>query len=707
MQASFAFVQQFDQQARIDNARLTAGRFRSEAERRADFRHVAPWSPSIVYLDVETRSRAIIGAVGASKYGQHPTTEILCLVYWRGGDHLRIWVQGEDVPTFLYEDTKLYAHNASFEIAIFRHVLTRHGFPEIPLDRWECVAAIAAYANLPRGLDSVTKRLELAVRKDMSGRESMLAVATPQGSRKNPIRRENGEFVGGWFDENPRNHEKVGVYCGGDVIATAHAHQALPQLPAFERKVWLLDQEINRAGVAIDVPMCRGARRIIEEERIRANSRLAEITDYKITTADQDERIKKYLLANGVPVPYKFNKKGKYVPSLDAEAVKDMLGYPESWMPDDCREILEIRQKLAFSAVDKYLSALVAVEEDGRCRYQILYHAAGPGRFGGKVVQFQNLKRGGGKHTYIDLITRGNYDEVYKASGGRPLDALAQSVRLLIKAPQGRKLIISDLTQIEARILAWLAGEEHLLELFIRREDIYIDMAARIYGIDPSEVTDDQRQMGKVAILGLGYGCGYQKFVSVAWAMGGVVINEETSREVVRIYRESYPKIRQYWYDLGRAAADSIRNRAKVHVGCVYFDMWRRWLTCTLPSGRSLHYFDPIVTAGDRGPEIRYLDGKHDKNADSDGYTRTHGPKLTENIDQAIGRDILCEALLRIRDRVPGFTSLHIHDEVHTEVDTNDQTAKDTVHSCMCEVPSWAAGLPIAAKTHESERYNK
>lgn len=707
MQTTLAPVDDFLVTEHFRTLGVAAERFRRKAASGAYSVHLgsSELAGNLARIDLETRSRVNIKDTGAWFYAAHPSTEVLCMCYHVADtEHVQVWVPGEDVPAaFLNPRLIGVAYNAEFERTIWHWIMTKaHGFPAMPAERWICTATMAAYCNLPRSLDEVCNRVGLGeAGKDEDGHANMLKLCKPVKRKKNSVKQIGPLYVGGEFETNIDMHTRNVEYCAVDILADYNLWPKLQPLPKRERQIWLLDQKINDRGVLIDRQMCEGAQQIAAETALYDNARLEDITDGRVTKFTQNQRIRQIAKELKIQLPFKKNSKGKMGPSLNEEARAEILERKN--LDPTFREIVEILDRNNSSAVAKYTAALNCAGPDDRCRNQFLYYAAGPGRWGGKIAQFQNFKRGG-KVDKLDLvmyaIRGGDYDALCHLCDNRPIETMANVVRLLVCAPPGRQLVISDLSQIEARMLAWMAGEQYVLDLFASGEDIYKDMASKIYGIPISEVTKAQRQVGKVAVLGLGYGCGYVKFVTVAKDMGGVIIDEDTAKDIVDVYRNANPHIRQFWYDVDDAAKMCVRTGKTIRVRCLKFRMEGDWLTIELPTGRKLMYYEPQLVAGGKfGDELHYLDGKK-------GITKTYGAKLVENIVQAMSRDVLADAMLEM-DRLNLYITLHVHDEVHVEILEGDEETPTIVHEIMSTCPEWCPGLPVAAETHTSQRYDK
>ena len=665
-------------------------------------------------VDLETRSRINLKKCGVDRYAQHLSTEVLCLA-WCTVDETppRLWLPGDEVPDeFFRDELILFAHNAVFEELLFRYVMRKHGFPAYKQTQWRCTAVQAALMNLPRSLDGVGKALEIgSAKKDETGKRVMNRLCRPQKASKKAlleaglpdkekdVTEENGEFFGGLYDDTPAKHEKLREYCKQDVIAESAVRERTLFLTAQEKRLWFVDREINQRGIPIDRRFCEQALAIHGKIYSEGCTRLSELTEGRITSPDQ---------TTGIPT--EVARYGVVMPDLQSGTVNEFLRKKD--LPEEVREILTIRSGLGFKAHKKYEAALANLSPDGRCREQIQFAQAGTGRWGGKGVQFHNLKKplsGWPCQGAVNAILSGEVEELRSVlkewnenKGGRftVVDALSRSVRQMVMPGEGWELAVSDYASIEARVLSWVAGCKTQLQQFLNDEDVYLGLASRIYKTPlesmSKETHPDERQVGKAGILGLGYGMGAIKFA------GTLGVAEEDVKtfhyDVVSTYRGTYPEIPELWRTLERAALYTVKTGKQCNGGMIVFRKEGDFLTLQLPSGRKLFYFKPEIQKGTYGPRVSYQGPRHRENM--------WGGVWVENVVQAIARDLLACALIICHNH--GLrTILHVHDEIVNEVREGDQAAVQLTHDIMSFVPEWAKGCPIAAETSTTKRYNK
>lgn len=666
----------------------------------------------MIYLDFETRSEADLKKTGAWVYSQHPSTEILCLAAKFGnnpvclvtGKQLReakLLGQTKNAPLYkiIIEGQELFeAHNAFFEKAIWKNIMVkRYGWPEIPDDRWRCSASVAAYHALPRGLQTVGAALNLATVKDVEGKRVMLQLSKP------------GPKTGAFMTEraHPDKFKILYDYCKADVDAEHALAKRLGQLPERELEIWQLDQKINSRGVHVDRDAVNGALKVLNEYVGKLEAEAEEIGEGAFETVAQRVKVMNWCVAQGESVT-------AYDKAYIAETIKNIKN-------PKVKRILEIRQALGKTSTAKYEAMQNSMAADNRIRDVLMYHGALTGRWSGKLVQFQNLPRGNIKDmdAAIKLIKQGNVKRI-EMIYGNVMNFMSSAIRGMICAPEGKQLVVADFAAIEARVLGWLAGSEKMLKQFRNGEDLYKDMASKIYRVPVEEVTGDQRQLGKAAILGAGYGMGPDKFFQTCLSWG-IKIHEGLARTAINTYRTTYAQVPQCWHDQEKAAHNAVRTRQKIKTGKITWFMEGGFLKCQLPSGRCLHYYQPKFekkrSDWGEGYELTYLGEKMGK-----AYRiGTYGGKLVENIVQAIARDLMAEAMLRVEKA--GFeVVLSVHDELIAEFDENNISGwapstriKDEAfnsmlkifESLMAKTPDWALGCPVAASGWIGKHYKK
>jgi DNA polymerase len=648
----------------------------------------------MIYIDFETRSEVDIKKSGAWVYSLHPSTEILCMAVKQYDSEVYLLKPEEldlnkpstlTLPSVIRCGTLVEAHNAFFEKAIWQNIMVkRYGWPEIKPEQWRCSASVAAYHALPRSLGGAGKILGLSTIKDDEGKRVMLQLSKPKPR------------VGGFFEqqEYPEKFQTLYDYCKSDVEAEYAIANKLGGLPNRELKVWQLDQKINERGVHIDIDAVNKSLKILGEYSEKLEKELDILTEGKITTVGQRARILEWC-----------KERGEELSGLTKADVEQAL---KTVKDAKVKRVLEIRQALSKTSTAKYEAMKNSCAPDGRIRDVLMYHGASTGRWSGKLVQFQNLPRGNIKDmaTAIKLIKQGSASSIEMLTDD-VMGFMSSAIRGMVCAPQGKKLLVADFAAIEARVLGWLAGSEKMLNQFRNGEDLYKDMASKIYRVDVKDITAEQRQLGKAAILGAGYGMGAPKFYETCLSWG-IKVHEDLAKTAINTYRQTYHHVRQLWYDQEKAAHTAVRTGNRVECGKTIWFMQDDFLKCQLPSGRCLHYYKPELKMkqNDWGEsmELSYLAEKMGK-AFRNG---TYGGKLVENITQAVARDLMADAMLRIEDE--GFNIvLSVHDELVAEVpqQTTLQNPLERFCNLMAATPNWAKDCPVAAEGWEGINYKK
>ncbi len=641
-----------------------------------------------VIIDFETFNEEPISG-GASKYSL--TAEILCLAYQINDGPVQLWKPEDEPPQDLFDAIAngymIFAHNANFEQCIWRNVcVAKLGWPEVPHKQWYCTAAESLAMNLPAALEKVALALKLSVEKDMEGRRLMLKLSKPRKPSKNdPSTRHS----------KPEEYERLYSYCVQDVVTEAAVHAVVPRLSKREQGVYWFDQEVNRRGVKVDRKLVEAAIIIWDKYCSILNAELAEITEGYITSADQTKRITEWM------------------PKIGAGQVFDLTKHSvstnlKSELPTTAKRILEIRKELAMSSISKFPKMLECAEPDDRIRGCFQYHGAGQtGRWAGRLVQLQNLPRGivdpEMVEELISIVLSLNVDafaakaKELKTTFGELLSSL---IRSTIIPDDGNKFIVCDFAAVEARGLAWVAGEEWLLQAFKDKRDVYCEMGADIYRRSITKADKIERHVSKSAVLGCGYSMGATAFQAYL-EMSGIKADSEFCQMVIDAYRKKNRKIVSLWYSLDRAAVKCVQTGKPVKVRNLVFHRKGEWLALRLPSGRDIHYYKPHIVQGNFGPQVAFW--AYANNALKRMYL--YGGLICENAIQGLCRDLLVEAMARLEKS--GYRVVaHVHDEVICEVDKNFGSVSE-MESIMSEVPSWAEGFPVGAEGWEGTRYRK
>ena len=654
---------------------------------------------SNLHIDLETRSAVDLPACGLDNYASDPTTDVHCAAYAFDNEPIQIWRNGDECPVRLREHISsggtVIAHNAAFEFALINGVLvTKHNWPPLKPEQMRCTMAQAYAMSLPGSLDKASAALGVEQRKDLAGARVMVQLAKPKA--------DEAEVLFWKPEDDPAKFEKLYAYCKQDVEVERALDERMMQLSDQEQAMWVLDQKINQRGVQVDIPAIDKAIALVESEKARLDKEMLRVTGGVVGKCTEVQLLVKWIKTQGVEM-----KGLAKADVIDALKIEDM--------PQLVRKALLLRQEAAKSSTAKLTAMKNRASRDGRVRGTLQYHGASTGRWAARGIQVQNFPRPrpGIKQKHVEDIIAHLHDRDYiDMCYGPVLDAMADSLRGFICAAPGKELVAADFSAIEARVLAWLAGEEKVLEIFRTHGKIYEHAAAGIYNKHIDEVNKDERQIGKVAVLALGYGGGVGAFQSMA-RVYGVRVEDAKANEIKKAWREAHKKIVYYWHDLESAAINA------VELGCVckagpagrqiVFKKSGSFLWCKLPSGRVLCYPYPQIKQietpwGELRSALVFMSVNGVTNKWEE--TKTYGGSLAENVTQAVSRDLLAEALVRLEYN--GFpVVMHIHDEAVVEITTSDENAVHRVEQIIATTPDWAAGLPVSAEGWQGKRFRK
>ncbi len=656
----------------------------------------------VISIDIETFSGADLKKSGVYKYAESPDFEILLFAYSVDGGPVEIvdLASGEEIPEYiidelLYNQNKVsfQAYNAQFE----RVCLGAHfGFTLNP-NYWECTQVHAAYLGYPFGLDLVSSIMKLKQRKDVAGNALIRYFSMPCKPTK-----ANGYRTRNLPEHAPEKWAAFKEYCKQDVRteqAVKAKISAFP-LPAKEKKLYVLDQYINDKGVKLDRKLIESAMFIDAQNSAENTERAKELTG--LENPNSVSQLKKWFL----------DTSEIEIDSLSKGVVSGLIDEIKELSHDDnltALEVLELRRDMSKSSIKKYSAMRSYMCEDERARGLLQFYGANrTGRWAGRGIQVQNLARISVKDiaTVRGIFRRGDYalaGMVYSNISAM----LSQLIRTAFIASPGNRLIVSDFSAIEARVIAWIAGEKWRLEVFKTHGKIYEASAAKMFKIPIEKVDKATRQRGKVAELALGYQGGKGALITMgALEMG---LQESELNGIVKAWRRANPAIVDLWY-----AVEDKAVRAIMHPGhyfkftfdagraAIRFIVEKNILFIELPSGRRLSYLNPSFRKGIFGDVTIYW-GLNDvkKWARLD----TYGGKLVENIVQAVARDLLAEKMLVLHES--GYpVAMHVHDEVIIDMPKGVGSV-ETVTALMSSPVAWAPGLPLNAESYENEFYKK
>ena len=637
-------------------------------------------------IDLETYSSVDLGKSGVYKYAESEDFEILLFAYSIDDGEVKVvdLASGEIIPEEILaalsdESVEKWAFNANFERVCLSRFLGKRLKPQ----GWYCTMIWSAYMGLPLSLEKVGEVLRLDKQKMNEGKALIRYFSIPcKPTKTNGMRTRNlpHHDLEKWSTFKEYNQRDVETE-----MAIKKKLTALP-MPYSEWENYWVDQNINDRGILIDEVLVDSAIKFDEILREENMDRAKELTG--LENPNSPLQLKEWL-----------NKKGLEIDSLAKKDVESALKNAEG----DIKEVLELRQELSKSSVRKYDAMKNVKGKDNRARGLIQFYGANrTGRYSGRLIQVQNLRRNNLKDLDLarSLVKNRDY-ETMEILYDSPADILSQLIRTAFVPKEGTRFIVSDFSAIEARVLAWLAGEQWVLDAFENGEDIYCRTASRMFGVPVEKhgVNGHLRQKGKIATLA----CGYQGALGALKAMGGIEmgLSEDELQSIVDSWREANPNIVSLWWDIDSVVKRVIKTRAKEEYKNLVISYEKGILFIQLPSKRRLAYPKAKIGMNRFGGESIVYEGivvgnKWDK-------IESYGGKFVENIVQAIARDILAEAMMRLEKK--GFNIvMHIHDEVVIE---SDSSSIEEINEIMSAVPEWAPGLILDADGFESEFYKK
>ena len=628
-------------------------------------------------IDIETRSGVDLSKTGVYRYAEDPSFEILLFGYSIDDGPVVVTdlTAGHSIPRdillALNDPTVIkYAFNASFERVSLSRLLGMPSGSYLQPEGWRCTMVWSAAAGLPLSLEAVGDVLHIQRQKLTEGKRLIRKFSVPQSNKQTTL---FGDPDWELFKEYNRR----------DVEAEIDIRKRLEAIGCEYPGMWdeyAADQKICDRGALIDLDLAFSAMQMDNKARCELTKDLQELTGMRNPNSVQ--QMKQWLSERGIDTD-----------SLDKKAVRGMLAETES---PEVKKVLETRQQLAKSSVKKYQTMADCVCADGRARGMFQFYGSRTGRWAGRLIQMQNLPQNHlpDLETARELVLSGNYEAVQLLFGDVP-DTLSQLIRTAFIAEGGKRLIVADFSAIEARVIAWLAGESWRQEVFAQGGDIYCASASQMFKVPVEKhgINGHLRQKGKIAELALGYGGGAGALRNMgALDMG---LEEEELPGLVTAWRNANPHIVKLWWDVDEVIRGAVTKRTTRETNGLSFRFENGILFITLPSGRSLCYIHPQVGASGITFEGLGTTRKWER-------IESYGPKFVENIIQGIARDLLMNAMLNLRDT---GIEMHVHDELIIEA--GPELTLDEVCERMTRVPAWAKGLILNADGYETPFYKK
>jgi len=648
-------------------------------------------------IDIETYSSADLIKSGVYKYVESPDFTILLFAFSIDGEPVEIFDLTKPTDVKIREKSRVVlqaltdpnvlktAFNANFErtcIAKFFNLI-------LPPEQWECTMVKASMLGLPLSLETVAKALKLEQQKSAAGKALIRYFSLPCKPTK-----ANGERTRNLPEHDSEKWQQFKDYCVQDVITEQAIREKIKffEIPETEKKLWALDQKINDEGLLLDPVFVSNAISLDATNKERLTNEAIKLT--ALNNPNSTNQLKVWLS----------EETGTTVTSLTKEAIPVLL---QNTYCDTVTRVLTIRQEMAKTSVKKYEAMRKGICADSRVRGLLQFYGANrTGRWAGRLVQVQNLPQ----NHLVDLdlarqlVKEGDLEMIEMLFGNVP-DTLSQLIRTAFVAPEGHRFIVADFSAIEARVIAWLAGEKWRLDVFNTHGKIYEASAAQMFKVPLESVTKGSplRQKGKVAELALGYQGGPNALMKMGALKQG--LTEEELPKLVAMWRNANKAIVRLWEKVEDAAVTAVAQGSPVQIMFgIRFFVEKGVLFIELPSKRRLAYLRPKLKPNKFGGESLTYEGL-DQTTKQWGSQDTYGGKLVENIVQAIARDCLAEALLKI-DATGYKVVMHVHDEIVCEMPEGKGSLEE-VNKIMSEPIAWAKGLPLTAESYETNYYKK
>jgi len=654
---------------------------------------------TILWVDLETRSKCDLPSRGVYNYAQDLSTQVLCMSYAFDDDEVTTWTPDQPFPAVVANYTgQIRAHNAAFERLMFWFVLCpEHSFREPKLEQFYCTAAQARANCAPGSLEDVGRFAGASMKKDHRGSQLIRLLSVPQAD--------------GFFRQDPTLMAEMIAYCEQDVRAMRAISKGMRDLSADELADYHVNERINDRGVRVDVELCNAAIRYATEELDEIQQIVREVTGGEITSV-RSPKMRQWVLDRVGPQALdlmKVYKDGEAKYSIDKSVRGNLLilaGENPDEVPPDVAEVIQCADDLWASSVAKFQRAAnLADRDDGRVRGAFVFSGgSATGRASSFGLQVHNFPRKCAKEPELVRAAMVQGGEIVPQYGKRVTDVLKQMLRPALLAEPGNALVVADWSSIEARVNPWLSGRgDDKLDIFRNGGDVYKVNASATFRVPVAEVTGDQRQVGKVQELACGFAGGVGAFAAMG-RIYGLLLPEPEARRMVDGWRRANPWAMPFWESLERCYTAAMRHKNKEFTAgriTYLFDGVHLWYA--LPSGRVLCY--PYAKLEEGG--VTYAKAAWKPAADAKEWPRARLWRglACENVTQATANDILRYALRSLD--AEGFEPvLHVHDEIVLET-ADPVAAEEAMQRAMCTPPAWAEGLPLGIETSTMTRYGK
>lgn len=654
-----------------------------------------------IVFDFETYSPIHI-ACGSVKYASHPDADIVLYSYDIGRGPILVTNNLYSIVQDIVKsgDYEFHAHNALFEYVIWNTIgVKKYGWSPLDLSKVHDTMALANRYGLPDSLEDACNVLDVAHKKNPDGKGLIQKIC---------VRTKDGRRPQLHVDYTQDEFDRFGQYCCDDVAATIDLIAALPadKLNDREHRIWQVTQRMNLRGLPVDTEAITKISSFLTEYVAEVTPIVSQLTNGIVTKITQTKRIKQFVNDSGIEME-----------NTTAETVSAMLARDDEdpYLPQNIRELLELRQLIGKTSTAKY-AKLVDLELNGYVYNNYQYYGARTtGRWAGRGFQPHNLPRAkvDDPEYYIDAFK--NFDYVQN-----PVQVAKALIRPMILAPQGQELIVADYHSIENVLLVWAAEDWESVEKFKQGFDQYVDMASYLYGVPEEKIKaghkahdpemEFMRQVGKVIILGCGFGMAWKKFQATAKSRG-VTISDPLAQDAVNAYRSRYILVKKLWYALQDMMVNAVRFPGRLfkhkRFAALVTKDWtgRPWLVYTIPSGRKIFYMQPQLEVGKYGFEISIM-GVHPKT-----YQWTRLPfslsKIIENGIQGTARDVMANGLINIEDEMPECElNITVHDEGGGLI-PEGMDCMDKFKELLCRPEEWSKTIPLSASGYIAKRYRK